>query len=78
MPEAGVRADDEEQVGEAVHRGALVGLHAVLGEVVGEADAVAAVDLPGDRQVGGVEAGGHDQHVDLALGAVRGDDAAPG
>ena len=58
-----------------MHRGALVGLHAVGLEVLRERDAVDTGDPLGDRQVGGVEARGHDDRVDRPCGAVPGDDA---
>ena len=65
----------EKQVGEAVHGRALVRRHARRGPGLGERAAVAAADHVGDRRVGRVEAGGHDEHVDRALDAVGGDDA---
>ena len=77
-PEPGVGADDLEQVGEAGDRGALVRRHAGLAPGVGERAAVATLDVLGDGLLGGVEAGGHDDRVDLAGGAVGGDDAGRG
>ena len=42
----------------------------VLAPRVGEGAAVATLDVLGDGLLGGVEAGRHDDRVDLALGAV--------
>ena len=78
VPETGVGADDEEQVGEVGHGGALVGGHAGLGPGVGQRAARAPGEVLGDGELGGVEAGGHDEHVDGALHAVAGHDAALG
>ena len=78
VPEPGVRTDDEEQVGEVGDRGALVGGHPRLPPLLGQRLPGAAGDVLGDRQLGGVEAGGDDQHVDRALHAVLGHDRIAG
>ncbi len=78
VPQAGVGPHDEEEVGEAVHRRALVGLHADLLVVLGQRGAAAAGEVLGDREVGGVEPGGDDDRVHFALDAVAGDDPGGG
>ena len=70
VAEARVRADQEEHVGEVRDRRALVALLAALVEDVGERAAVLAEDALERGGVGDVEAGGDDDGVDLALGAV--------
>ena len=78
VAEAGVGADDLEQVGEAGDRGALVRRHAALAPRVGQGAPVATLHVLRDRLLGRVEAGGHDDRVDLALGAVGRHDAGRG
>jgi hypothetical protein len=66
VAEARVRAEQEEEVREAGHRGAEVRARtAVPG--VGEQTAAAPADLPGGRVVGHPEAGAEDDRVDLPL-----------
>src|SRR5207302_1515024 len=78
VAQSGVRADDLEQVGEAGRGGALVRRHAGLGPDVPEGASLTALDVVGDRLVGGEEPGRDDQDVDLALGPVTGDDPGRG
>ena len=75
VAEAGVRAHEEEQVGEAGGHGALVGLRAIR-PAVDQVDAVAPVDGPARNRVGRGEASAEDDGVDFTLAAVAGQDAA--
>src|SRR5690606_27585203 len=77
VPEAGVGPQQEEQVGEAGHGDAQVGLHAFAPGVL-ELAAVAADDVEVVEGVGDVEAGAEDDGVDFAFFAVLGDDRVLG
>src|SRR5581483_7579423 len=71
VAEAGVGADEQEQVGEAGHRRPLVGPHAA-GPVPLQGLAAPAGDPVGDGDVGHVEARPEDDRVDRVFAAVGG------
>lgn len=74
VAQAGVRAHEEEQVGEAGGEGALVGFRAFRPGVE-QVDATAAEDHAARQRVAGGEAGAEDDGVNRAFLAILGDDA---
>ena len=70
VAEAGVGTDQEEQVRESVHGGALVSLLPLSSKTSARRASVLADDACEGGGVGDVEAGGDDDRVDLADGAV--------
>ena len=78
MGQRRVGPDHEEEVREAGHRGARVGLDAVGLPELGEPDAVATDDVLGVRGLGGLEARAHDDDVDRAGDAVLAHDLVRG
>ena len=69
MAEAGVGAEQEEEIREAGDGGSEIGARARAPHLL-EADAAAPAQQLRRRDVGDVEAGAEDDRVDLALGPV--------
>ena len=74
VADAGVGPGDDEEVGEAGHGRAEVGAGELVPDVR-EAYAVAPAHVVGDQAVGGVVAGGEDDHVEVEVLTRGGDDA---
>src|SRR5690606_16663937 len=78
VPEPGVGAEEEEQVRVAGDRDAEVGLHALLGPLLAEVDAMRADDVEVVEGVGDAEAGPVDDGVHFAFRPGLVDDAGLG